>query len=133
MLPYKLRRGDLVLVMLLVVIFLLSLIYPVWHWLQSEAPLTAVISQSGVVIESIDLSLVKQTYEFTIWDAAGKAYNVIEVEHGRIRVKAANCAEQIDVKAGWLQDYGDMAVCLPHQLVIELKSTADPAVDSIVR
>lgn len=133
MLPYKLRRGDLFLAMFLTLVFLLSLIYPVWHWLQSDAPLTAQISQNGVVIERIDLSLVKQAYEFTVWDAAGKDYNTIEVDHGRIRVKAANCAEQIDVKAGWLQKLGDMAVCLPHRLVIELKSTGDPAVDSIVR
>ena len=130
---HKLRRGDLILAILLSIGFLLSLLYPVWHWLQPDALLTAVISQKGAVIETIDLNLVSQPYEFTIWDATGKEYNIIEVDHGKIRVKEANCAEQIDVKAGWLQDSGDMAVCLPHQLVIELKSSTGLEADYIVR
>ena len=130
---YKLRRGDLILVILLSIGFLLSLLYPIYHLLQTDTSLTAVISQKGVVIKTIDLNLVSQPYEFTIWDASGKGYNIIEVDHGKIRVKEANCAEQIDVKAGWLRNSGNMAVCLPHQLVIELKSSTGLEADYIVR
>ncbi|MGE5653556.1 MAG: NusG domain II-containing protein, partial [Bacillota bacterium] len=61
-------------------------------------------------------------------------YNTIEIEKSRVRVREANCPEQVDVKQGWLTRPGQSAVCLPHRLVLKLVSSGAPdEVDEIVR
>ena len=61
-------------------------------------------------------------------------YNIVEVERTRVRVREANCPEQVDVKQGWLTRPGQTAVCLPHRVVVRLVSSSAPdEVDEIVR
>ena len=49
-------------------------------------------------------------------------YNVIEIGKNRVRVIDANCHDKLDVKQGWISNPGEVIVCLPHRLVIELES-----------
>lgn len=88
---------------------------------------TAVLSQDGEPVRTIDLDLVDKPYTFTVtW---GDGYNVIEVERGRIRVAEADCPDQICVRQGWIATGVVPIACLPHKLVIRLVSSSEPAVD----
>ncbi len=78
--------------------------------------------QDGVCIYSVDLSSVKEAYEFTVRDDRG--YNTIRVEPGRIRVLEADCRDEVCVKTGWTEDHAAPIVCLPHRLVIRIEETA---------
>lgn len=92
------------------------------------------IRQDNQLVETIDLSLVKENYELTFYHGENQEhYNIVAVEPGRIRVKAANCPEQIDVRVGWLSKAGDIAVCLPHRFIIELKGTNQGDIDIVAR
>lgn len=54
--------------------------------------------------------------------------NVIEVKNGRIRVKSADCKNQICVENGWVSKSGKPIICAPHKLSIVItweKSTTD--------
>lgn len=48
-------------------------------------------------------------------------YNIIEIGDEKLRVIEASCPDKIDVKQGYISRIGDMIVCLPNKLVIEIK------------
>lgn len=47
-------------------------------------------------------------------------YNIIEVAPGKIRVKEDNSPDQIAVRTGWISRPGEMSICLPHKLIVEI-------------
>lgn len=48
-------------------------------------------------------------------------YNLIEIGDGKVRVVEADCPDQLDVKQGYIERPGEVIVCLPNKLVIEIK------------
>ena len=87
------------------------------------------IVQDGTVIKEIDLAAVTQAYSFSVyWEDGGS--NVITVQPGRICVSGADCPDLVCVKYGWLTDQAAPIVCMPHRLLIRLKTVtgADAAV-----
>ena len=89
-------------------------------WKLSPGGTVAEISQNGTVIRTIRLDRVTQAETFTVEGPAGS--NTIEVEPGRIRVRAADCPDQVCVHQGWLSDGVTPIVCLPNKLVISLRA-----------
>ncbi|MEA4919595.1 MAG: NusG domain II-containing protein [Clostridiaceae bacterium] len=85
---------------------------------------TAIITQNGKELYSIDLDAVDEPYTIEI---KGKYTNKICVEHGRIRVEDSDCPDQICVKHGWITEGGSPIVCLPNGLVIEIKGGSSSA------
>ncbi|EGO88117.1 hypothetical protein CBCST_07567 [Clostridium botulinum C str. Stockholm] len=47
--------------------------------------------------------------------------NIIEIENGGLRILDANCSDKICVKDGFKYKVGDMLVCLPHKVIINIK------------
>ena len=87
---------------------------------RSEGTVVQII-QDGTVLREIDLSKVKEPYSFTV-EAPDGGSNRIEVEPGRIRVADADCPDKICISQGWLSDQSVPIVCLPHRLIIKLRS-----------
>ncbi len=48
-------------------------------------------------------------------------YNLIEIGDEKVRVIEADCPDQLDVKQGYISRVGEVIVCLPNKLVIEIK------------
>ncbi len=48
-------------------------------------------------------------------------YNLIEIGDEKVRVIEADCPDQLDVKQGYISKVGEVIVCLPNRLVIEIK------------
>lgn len=70
---------------------------------------------------------------FTVEGRAG-GHNTIEIDGRRVRIREADCHDQVCVRTGWLTRAGQSAVCLPNRLVVKLtgqKASGD--VDAIVR
>ena len=59
-------------------------------------------------------------------------YNLIEIDGDRVRIKEADCDDQICVRRGWATKNGETIVCLPHKLVIEVRSTDGGDEDSLI-
>ena len=57
--------------------------------------------------------------------------SVIEVRDGRVRVAASPGPQQICVRAGWLERSGESAICLPNQVVVEVKGDGPAPFDSV--
>ena len=79
------------------------------------------VIQDGTVLQEIDLSKVREPYSFEVAAPDG-GMNRIEVEPGRIRVSDADCPDKICMSQGWLSDQAVPIVCLPHRLIIKVKS-----------
>ena len=50
--------------------------------------------------------------------------SIVEIQAGRARVLADPSPRQLCVKHGWLERAGDIALCLPNQLSVELTGLA---------
>ncbi|MDD2579137.1 MAG: NusG domain II-containing protein [Clostridia bacterium] len=128
----ELRWGDWLLYLLiagLAVGLMTGLIGPV-----RQRAVRAVLSDSGRTIAQFDLSAETESGSKAI-DAHGHHY-VLEWEEGRIRFAEADCPDQICVRTGWISRSGDMAACVPGQLVLRIEGEAqesDDGLDVIIR
>lgn len=53
-------------------------------------------------------------------------YNKLEIENGKVRVIDASCPDKLDVKQGFIKDVGEVIVCLPNRMVVEIKGEKIP-------
>lgn len=81
----------------------------------------AIISIDGKEVKQIELSEETEKELFTFYPS-GNQYNIIEVDGTKIRNKEDNSPDQIAVKTGWISKPGETSICLPHKLIIEIKS-----------
>lgn len=116
--------------LLLLFLIVLSLFFIYRQKQKSEATdghLFAYIYQNGgkeAPTEIIDLSEVKETYTITL-TCDNSSYNVIEVRPGEIGVIEASCPDHICIDTGFIHSSGIPIVCLPNQLIIEIKADTD--------
>jgi len=70
--------------------------------------------------------------EIKISDSEGH-YNLVEFKDGKVRVKEADCPNQVCVKTGWLSKPGRISVCAPNKLkvIVKGKSEGTGRVDTI--
>lgn len=47
-------------------------------------------------------------------------YNKIEFGNQKVRVVEADCPNKLDVKQGWISSTGEVIVCLPNRLVVQI-------------
>ena len=79
----------------------------------------AVITVDGEELDRIDLSRVKESYDFEIRTEYGS--NTVHVEPGGISVTKADCPDLICVHQGKITGGGIPIVCMPHRLVIQIE------------
>lgn len=83
------------------------------------------IYQDGRLLTSIALDQVQAPYTFTVTGADG-GENQVEVRPGSIGILSADCPDKLCVRQGFLDAPGIPVVCLPHRLVILLRSADTP-------
>ena len=79
----------------------------------------AVVSVDGEVLERIDLSKVREAYEFEVTTPYGN--NTVHVDPGAISVTEADCPDHVCIYQGRLTGSGIPIICMPHRLVIEIE------------
>lgn len=82
--------------------------------------LTAVVSHDGKTVYKIRLSGHQGTTRFRYQH--GNDWNEIETSGESIRVSAADCQDQVCVRKSKISKAGETIVCLPHKLLIEIRS-----------
>ena len=115
-----LKKADIVLIVLF---FALSLL-PLAKFGRPEPACYAEIRQAGKVIERRQLTGHTGVTEFTTnYEANGQEkHNHIRIENEQIAVTAADCPDKICIQTGAISHAGEIIACLPHQLIIEIKS-----------
>lgn len=117
-----LKIGDFVLILVLLILsFIPASIFLKKQTEPSTASqVTAYIRVNNHVVKKIPL---KHGQHFTWTFQKAQETNVVKVDNQRIRVIEANCKDQVCVKQGWKSKPGESIVCLPHKLLIELRSS----------
>ncbi|MDO4670399.1 MAG: NusG domain II-containing protein [Aerococcus sp.] len=85
---------------------------------EENAP-EALVKVNGEVVAHYTLEKNGQHIIKTYYPHDGQ-YNIIELDNDRIRIKEDNSPDQIGVRTGWISRPGQTAVCLPHNVVIEV-------------
>ena len=78
----------------------------------------AIVEQDSKELMRLPLS---EPGEYRISD--GDSYNVIEITEGGVRMKEADCPDQICVHQGYINEKGGMITCLPNRVVIQTVGT----------
>lgn len=88
---------------------------------QSEVPaVIAIVKIDGQEVDRFELYEGAEQVLKTYYPHE-QQYNIIE-RHGKyIRVKEDNSPDQIAVMTGWISKPGQVSICLPHGLVIEIQ------------
>lgn len=122
---YKMiKRWDFIIVFFLILLSFLPIF--IFQGVQREREMessinVAVISVNNKEIKRIALDEPSEPLIFDVEDGDG-GVNTIEVRDGKIRIKAANCTDQVCVRTGFIQKQGETIVCLPHKVIIEILS-----------
>ena len=90
----------------------------------------AVVTQNGVPIHRIDLSLVETPYEIVV-PADDGSYNTLAIQNNQIQIIDADCPDKVCIKTGPLSHTGDISVCLPHGLMVEIQEGQPREIDSL--
>ena len=115
------RKGDIAVIAAIIVAALIF----AYMSISGGENLQAVITVDGEVVETIDLSSVKEKITI-IPDTQPEI--VIAAENGEIRFESAECEDKLCVNTGSLKKGGDTAVCLPAKTVITVEGSDVDAV-----
>ena len=80
----------------------------------------AVIHVDGKEYKTVPLDTHRGTTLITVKTSAG--YNTIAVQDESIGVVEADCADHICIDEGFISRPGQTVVCLPHKVLIEVRS-----------
>lgn len=130
------KRGDVLLVGLIVVIALAFLI-PRWFFEDlseknhNDNPLVANIKVDGKLVRSVELTEEEQIIEIETEDGL----NILKVHDYGIEMIEADCPDQLCLTFGFVKRNGGTIVCLPHKMIVEIEG--DPGegddIDAIVK
>ena len=98
---------------------------------QPSNSLIAVVKIKGEVVDQFELSENTPKKEVTYYPNPNQ-YNIVEIDGTRIRIKEDNSPDQIAVRTGWISQAGQVSVCLPHQLLIEIQSNQEEEKEELI-
>ncbi|NQI84563.1 NusG domain II-containing protein [Streptococcus suis] len=126
----QLKLFDYILIGFTLVLSFLPAIFTYTHLTTdtNKAKTIAYVRINGEVVDQFELSKDTPHQEKTYYPNDGQ-YNIIEVDGERIRVKEDNSPDQIAVMTSWISQPGELSVCLPHNLLIEIKSVGGESTD----
>ena len=87
---------------------------------------TAVVTIEGEVVLELPLEAVKTSETIPLPNGI-----ILEAQAQKIRVKSANCKDEICVKTGWLEQVGDVVACLPNQTVVSIRAAETGDLDAL--
>jgi hypothetical protein len=125
------KKLDMILIALYLCISIGAAIYFTVDGLKvHEGKTEAVISVQNEEYERVQLPVAEKR-EIVIETDLG--HNVIEIEGDMVWMHSSDCDDQICVHQGQIHKPKEMIVCLPNELLIEIKGAEKPVVDQIAQ
>ncbi|OFI05824.1 hypothetical protein CLOACE_15190 [Clostridium acetireducens DSM 10703] len=123
------KKFDLIIIITLIIISGVSFLAYKFYFSKSYENKYAEIYVKGNLYKTV--SLEDKNYKEKINIKTDLGENIIEVKHGKIRILESDCHNQICVKEGYIENVGETIACLPHKLLIEIKSHKKSNIDEI--
>lgn len=87
------------------------------------------VSVDGELIKTISFDDKSNNDEFTVKTKLGT--NTISIQDGEVKIIGADCPDKLCVKDGPISEPGEILVCLPNKVVVEVKGNSKKEVDEI--
>lgn len=113
--PLNLNHKPLAGDWLVIIGGILAVIFMFQQFWSNEQASKLKIRQGDKVIGTYDLN---QTRELHIHGPLGES--IIAISNGQARFKQSPCPNQYCVHQGWLSHAGQVAICLPNQISLQL-------------
>ncbi len=127
----ELTKGDKILIVAVIIINVISL------WLVKNVAFNQNSKYISVQVNGEEIKKIifdKNMVGKQIPIETEYGYNLLEIGDEKVRVIEADCPDKLDVKQGYISRVGEVIVCLPNRLVIEIKGTrAETNVDGLSR
>lgn len=117
----KLKKGDLILILTAVLVSGIAL----WFFKSTDAGEKVLITANG---KTLEYSLFEDR---EIKLAKGKKYsNLIQIKDGKVKMLEADCPDQVCVNHRAIDKDGEMIICLPNEVFIQIKGGEEKDVDN---
>lgn len=124
-------RGDKILI-IFVIFLCLSSIFFMKGFFSGNNEKIVIIKVDGKEYERVKIKWDMKPKEIAVETNFG--YNLIEVDSQGARVLDASCKDKLDVKQRKIKNPGEIIVCLPNKLTIEVVGERDDIeIDKISR
>lgn len=124
------KKKEMLVIAVLLIVSFVALMGIKWVQSRDTSDKEVLIKQNGVIIKRIPLNEGTDT---TFKYEKGDEFNVIVVKDGKASIEEASCRDQICVNHPPIENNGEIIVCLPHQLVVEIHSESESVeIDSVV-
>jgi len=112
----KLRKGDLILIVVLIIIGVCAITYTTLFARRAEQGKRVIVEIDGQVVREFSLSEEVESVRFD----TPHGYNILNIADNRVRISEADCPDKLCVLTGWRQQVGQVIVCLPHRLIVRI-------------
>lgn len=119
----KIKKNDIVLIAVVLCVAVFGLF--LYMKFGKEEPANVIVTVDGTVEGTYPLS---DDIEVEI-----KGTNVLAIEKGKVKMKEADCPDQICVHHKAISKNKESIVCLPNKVVIEIVSSEESELDAIVK
>ena len=104
---------------------------------QTPAGYSRIYKDGVLVTDAVNLQTLSEPFTIIIDGAVNTGgtggLNIVEADHGRIRMLEADCLDGFCVRQGWVSGGFVPIVCLPNRVVITFEGGADDmGVDAVV-
>lgn len=118
-----LKKGDIILLIFILIVSALGYAgYSIYKSGSNDYAKIAVIMHEGKAVKKVDIDAVTEPI---VLDIEGEYKNTILIEKGRVRVLDSNCPDRVCVNTGWLDQMGDLAVCIPNRSIVKIEGEAE--------
>ena len=118
----KLLRSNIFWIVVFVIVVVLC-VFLIFFGKNSDGE-TVSIYVEGELFKEIPLS---DDGEYAVSTSYGE--NVVEIKDKKVRVKSADCKNQICVETGWISGEGLPIICSPHKLTVEINGKSENDLD----
>lgn len=118
------KKKNLIAILILALIIVLSLFSLKMINRESKTLGIVKVIKNNEVIKTIDLSKVKESYEFEV-KGDNEESNTIKVANTGVSIVSASCKDKICIHTGKIKDSSLPIVCLPNKLIIKFESTKE--------
>lgn len=115
------KKGDWIIIGVILVVACIG--FGIFFLTGKQEAGIVVISRNGKVIGEYPL---KEDRKVKIGDGD----NIIEIQDGTVRMKSASCPDHLCVKQGKISKNGENIICLPHKVVVTVKSGKESGIDA---
>lgn len=124
------KKFDKVIIIFFIAVALFGGIFIKINQKKNYSEKYAEIYVEGALYKKVILDNSNQKEIINIETNLGK--NVVEINNGGVRITDSDCPDKICVKDGFKSNPGEVLVCLPHKVVIEIKGKNNKSeVDSV--